>query len=587
MNIFRQYQGRVHALLEDMAAAGELPSGLDIKRAGVEPPKEAAHGDMSTNAAMVLAKSAGKNPREIGQALAARLCKLQDVEAVDVAGPGFVNFRLKSESWIACLKDILVSGIAYGDCNLGQGEPVNVEYVSANPTGPMHLAHTRGAIVGDSLCNLLEKAGYKVCREYYINDAGNQIEVLTKSVFLRYREALGESIGEIPEGLYPGEYLKDVGAGLKAKYGDSLKGQAESQWFPVVRQFAVDAMMARIKDDLRWLGVNQHVFTSEKEIRDSGTVEKAFAELERHGLVYQGILPPPKSKNAKVDDWEPVELTLLKSAQFGDESDRPLKNSKGQWTYIAPDIAYHFNKFERGFKKLIDVVGADHSGWVPRITAGTKAVTNNQAELKVHLVGLVKLLRNGEPIKMSKRRGAILSIEDIRDEIPAGALRFTMLTRRNNEALDLDLAKAIEQSRDNPVFYVQYAHARCSSVLRHAKEMFPDVGLEGRDLAETDLSKLNSEDEIALIRLMASWPRIVEAAAEAQEPHRIAFYLHDLAAAFHALWNKGKDDATLRFLIESDQDLSRARLALIKGVAILIASGLAIIGVQPVEEMHA
>ncbi len=586
MNIFQVYKDKVIGILNDMTKEGALPEGLDVSRVTVEPPKDPAHGDMATNAAMVLAKPAGKNPRELAEKIVIGLKANNTVTEVAVAGPGFVNFKLVENVWTSTIPDILKVGIHFGDNEIGNGEQVNVEYVSANPTGPMHLAHTRGAIYGDTLCNLLEKSGYKVTREYYINDAGRQVDILAQSCYLRYREALGESIGEIPEGLYPGDYLKAVGEALKDKYGDTLKSKPEAEWFPVVRQFAVEQMMTRIKTDLASLNVRQTVFTSEKRLRDSGKVEEAFGRLQEQGLVYQGTLPPPKSKNAALDDWEPAELTLLKSSQFGDDSDRPLKNSQGNWTYIAPDIAYHYDKFKRGFRKMIDVVGADHAGWVPRITAGTKAVTGGQADVRVHLVALVKLLKNGEAVKMSKRRGEVLTIDDVKEELPPDSLRFTMLTRSNAQPLDLDLAKAKEQSKDNPVFYVQYASARCYSVFRNAKEMFPDIDLSPETLAKADIGKINSPEEIHMIRLMASWPRIVETATDAQEPHRIAFYLHDLASEFHAFWNKGREDATLRFLIESDRDLSMARLALVKAVATVIASGLAVMGVKPVEEMH-
>lgn len=584
MNIFQIYKEKIEAIFADLAKEGLLPAGLDLSRLTVEPPREAAHGDMATNAAMILSKQAGKNPRELAELLSRAIKGLDGVVDSDVAGPGFVNFKLDQKKWLAALPDILKTGIAYGDSKVGNGKTINVEYVSANPTGPLTVGHARGAVVGDALANLLKKAGFDVVREYYINDAGNQVETLARSTHLRYMEALGEKIDEIPPGYYPGEYLKDVGQALAARDGNKWVGKPESDWLEVCKSMALEMMMAEIKKDLSDMGIHHDVFSSEQKIIDAGAVDKAFKVLQDQGLIYTGVLEPPKGK--KPDDWEERPQVLFKATEFGDDTDRPLKKSNGSWTYFANDIAYHWDKFNRGSKTLIDIWGADHGGYVKRLQAAVKAVTKSAADVDVKLCQIVHTFDNGQPVRMSKRAGTFVTLRDMLDKVGKDILRFIMLTRRNDQTLEFDFAKVMEQSKDNPVFYVQYAHARCCSVMRNAKEMFPNIDSSNSVLASADIQRLNSEDELKLVRLMASWPRFVESAAEAHEAHRVAFYLHDLASEFHAFWNKGRDDASLRFLIENDKELSLARLALVRAVALVIASGLAVMGVQPLEELH-
>ena len=567
-----------------MVAAGDLPAGLDLARVTVEPPREASHGDLSTNAAMVLAKPAGKPPRAIAEVLMTRLADLPEVVTAEVAGPGFVNLRVQGDWLRTHLGDVLREGVRYGDSALGGNEPVNVEYVSANPTGPLHAAHARGAVVGDALAALLEKAGYRVTREYYINDAGAQVDVLARSTHLRYREALGETIGEIPAGMYPGLYLKEVGEALAARDGAKWQGKADTEWLEPVKVFAIDRIMDGIRDDLAAMNIRMDRFASEKALVASGAVDTAFAALQGQGLIYEGVLDPPKGK--KPDDWEPRPQTLFRATQFGDDVDRPLKKSDGSWTYFANDIAYHFDKYQRGSVTLIDVWGADHGGYIKRMQAAVKAITGGAGTLDVKICQLVHLLDNGQPVKMSKRAGTFVTLRDVLDAVGRDVVRFIMLTRRNDQSLEFDYAKVTEQSKDNPVFYVQYAHARCRSVLRAAAESHPDWDLSGPALAQVALDGLGDPDEMALIRHMLAWPRLIEAAAEAHEPHRVAFYLYDLASLFHALWNRGKEDTTLRFLIEADPALTRARLALVTAVSLVVASGLAIMGVEPVEEMR-
>ncbi len=585
MSIFSEFHRTVTALLDAMVADGAVPSGLDFSKVTVEPPRDPSHGDMATNAALVLAKPAGQPPRLLGEALAERLRTLADVTEVTVAGPGFVNWRVAPTRWEACLRDILRAGTAYGTSTLGASQPVNVEYVSANPTGPLHAAHARGAVVGDALAGLLHKAGYQVTREYYINDAGSQIETLARSAYLRYREALGEAIGAIPSGLYPGDYLKAVGQALAERDGRRWLDASEDEWLPVVSDFAVDEIMVGIRGDLDALGISMDVFSSERALVASRAVDQALASLEASGHIYVGTLEPPKGKTP--DDWEPRPQTLFRSTTFGDDVDRPLKKSDGSNTYFANDIAYHWDKYQRGGSLLIDVLGADHGGYVKRMQAAVRAMTGGTGALEVKLCQLVNLLQDGKPVKMSKRAGTFITLRDVIDEVGRDVVRFIMLTRRTDQTLDFDFTKVTEQSKDNPVFYVQYAHARCHSVLRNAAETLPHLSAAAVDLADAPLRRLDDEDERALIRVMAGWPRQVEAAAEALEPHRIVFYLYDLAAAFHALWNKGKDDARLRFLLDDDPGLSAARLALVRGVATVLASGLEVIGVVPVEEMRA
>ncbi len=584
MNLFKYFKDIVVGELEQMAGVGELPSGLDTTRVAVEPPRERGHGDLSTNAAMVLAKAAGRKPRDLAEALAARLGKLEDVTEVEVAGPGFINLRLVPGVWYARLAEILKEGTAYGASDMGAGEAVNVEYVSANPTGPLTVGHARGAVVGDALAGLLAKVGYKVTKEYYINDAGGQVDTLARSAYLRYREALGEDIGEIPEGLYPGDYLKDTGKALAARDGDKWLDRPEEEWLPEVRQFAIDSMMDLVRADLDFLGVHQDVFSSERKLVEAGGVEEVLKTLEARGLTYTGVLEPPKGKTP--EDWEPRPQLLFKATQFGDDVDRALKKSDGSWTYFAGDMAYHLDKFRRGFATMINVWGADHGGYVKRMTSGVKALTEGKGDLDVKLCQLVNLKRGGELVKMSKRSGTFVTLREVIEEVGKDVVRFIMLTRKNDATLDFDLVEVMEQSRDNPVFYVQYCHARCCSVLRHAAAEIPGVSLDPVSLAGADLNRLTDSGELDLIKLLAEWPRLLESAADAHEPHRVAFYLYDLAGAFHGLWTKGKDNAELRFLLPDDPAMTAARLALVQATAFVIASGLEIFGVTPVEEMR-
>jgi arginyl-tRNA synthetase len=585
MNPFHQFARDIHALLVRMRDDGRLPAGLDLSRVTVEPPRDAAHGDLSTNAAMVLARPAGMPPRALAALLVDGLGGHPDIAGTEIAGPGFVNLRLVPRLWQAELGRILTAGTFYGDSRAGAGRAVNVEYVSANPTGPLTAGHARGAVVGDALAALLEKAGYAVTREYYINDAGAQVDVLARSAHLRYREALGETIAAIPPGLYPGEYLKEVGQALAARDGDRWAAVAESAWLPAVRDFAVATILDWIRDDLAALGVAPQVFTSERALVSAGAVEAVFTQLQAAGHIYVGVLEPPKGKTP--EDWEPRPQTLFRATAFGDDLDRPLKKSDGSWTYFANDIAYHLDKVRRGCDDLIDIWGVDHGGYVKRMQAATAAVTGGRGRLDVKLCALVKMMQNGQPVKMSKRAGTFVTLRDVIDEVGRDVIRFIMLTRQNDKELEFDFAKVAEQSRDNPVFYVQYAHARCRSVLRHGATAFAEIDQTPSSLAGAAVERLDDPDEIALIRRLAEWPRQVEAAAEAHEPHRIAFYLQDLASGFHGLWNRGREDAALRFLHEDDPVLTRARLALIAAVATVIASGLRVMGVEPLEELRA
>jgi arginyl-tRNA synthetase len=593
-NIFAAVLDKVRAANSALIADGVLPAGTDQSRVVVEPPREAAHGDMATNAAMVLAKDAGRKPRELAEAIAAKLRADALVAKVEVAGPGFINLTLKPEVWIDALRAVLVAGADYGRSGAGQGVPVNLEYVSANPTGPMHVGHGRGAVFGDALANLLAFTGFKVTREYYKNDAGAQVDVLARSAFLRYREALGEDIGAIPEGFYPGDYLKPVGAELVADYGATLKDKPEAEWLPIVRARAIDMMMADIRNDLMSLNVVQDEFFSERSLIEGprDAVGETIAALRRAGYVYEGRLPPPKG--APVEDWEDREQTLFRATDFGDDVDRPLMKSDGSYTYFASDIAYHKTKVDRGFTTLIDVWGADHGGYIKRMQAAVKAVgaisNAAAAELDVKIVQLVKLLRGGEPVKMSKRAGEFVTLREVVDEVGKDPVRFMMLYRKNDAVLDFDLAKVIEQSRDNPVFYVQYGHARGRSILRNAREVVPDLPTEGRAwasaLINAPLDRLVDIGELALMRRLALYPRLVEAAAIAHEPHRIAFYLYELASDFHAQWNRGTDASYLRFIIPNDPLMTLARLALVQGVVTVLASGLGMLGVEAPEEMR-
>jgi arginyl-tRNA synthetase len=604
-DIFGDFRRLVLSALNQLVAAGALPSGLEFARVAVEPPRDPSHGDLSTNAAMVLAGQVKQNPLQLAEKIATALkgCEVATADyrgcgfTTEVARPGFINVRLAPEIWHAQLRAILQIGPAYGDSEIGGGRPVNVEFVSANPTGPMHVGHGRGAVVGDALAALLQKAGFAVKREYYINDAGAQVDALARSVYFRYCEHVAaqpessllhssatlQCASDEPEGFYPGEYLKETGRRLYARDGERWLNKPETVWLRPLREFAVDEMMALIRDDLTALGIAFDCFSSEKALTEAGAIEQALAVLEQHGLVYTGVLEPPKGKLP--DDWEPRPQLLFRATQFGDEVDRPLKKSDGSWTYFAADIAYHLDKYRRGGDTMIDVWGADHGGYVKRVNAAVQALTNGAATLDVKLCQLVSLFDNGQPVRMSKRAGTFVTLREVVDEVGKDVFRFIMLTRRNDQALDFDFAKVTEQSKDNPVFYVQYAHARACSVMRHAAEELAGEDLSDVALAEANLALLSDPAELALIRLLAGWPRMVENAAEAHEPHRPAFYLHEVAAQFHLLWTKGRDEAQLRFIISGDPGLTRARLALVRGVATVVASGLAVFGVTPAEEM--
>ena len=588
MNLFSDIRAVLLQTLETLSSGGTLPEGLDLANVTVEPPRDPSHGDIATNAAMVLAKQAGMKPRDIADAIAADITSDASIASAEVAGPGFINLRLSEDLMRAQVKGVLEAGARFGDADAGNGRKVNVEYVSANPTGPMHVGHCRGAIFGDALANLLTKAGYDVAREYYINDAGGQIEVLARSAFLRYREALGEDIGEIPEGLYPGDYLVPVGQALADEHGKVLADMDEAEWLPVVKNASIDAMMAMIKDDLAALDIHHEVFFSERDLGRSDEPGSKLAEaidlLNSKGLLYTGVLEPPKGK--KPDDWEARPQLLFKATEFGDDVDRALKKSDGTHTYFAADIAYHLDKYRRGFNEMIDVWGADHGGYIKRMQAAVKALSDGEGALDVKICQMVKLFRAGEPVKMSKRSGEFVTLRDVVDEVGRDVVRFMMLTRKNDAPLDFDFAAVMEQSKDNPVFYVQYAHARICSVLRLAADDFPNADLSDAALAGIDLSTLDDEAEMALIKQMAAFPRLVEQAAQSHEPHRVAFYLQDLAAGFHALWNKGKEDTRLRFIHTDQPDVTMARLALIRAVALTLAAGLGILGVTPVKEMR-
>ena len=584
MNVFKVFRKEIEKIAERMSARGELPPNLPLDRISVEPPRDPAHGDISSNAAMVLARPAQRRPRDLAEDIAAMLRENRDVEAVEVAGPGFINLRIGPGFWQARIADILEAGRSYGDTDIGGGQTVNVEYVSANPTGPMHIGHARGAVIGDVLATLLAKAGYEVTREYYVNDAGAQIEALARSALLRYREALGENIGEVPSGLYPGEYLVPVGKALADRDGDRWTAAPEDEALTAAGDFAVAAMMDAIREDLAALGIEHDVFRFERDLHRDGSISEVVQELRRRDLVYVGRLDPPKGR--KPDDWEEREQLLFRSTRFGDDIDRPLRKSGGDWTYFAADTAYHLDKFRRGFNHMVDVWGADHKGYIGRMQAAVAAVTGGEAALDVRICNLVNLYEKGRPVKMSKRSGTFVTLREVVDEVGRDVVRFMMLTRGSDASLDFDLKRALDQSRDNPVFYVQYAHARACSVLRNVREVFPRLSVEDRALAAADMSAVDDEAELSLIRSLAGWPRLVEAAASAREPHRIAYYLHHVAAAFHGLWNKGNEAERLRFIVPADAELTCARLALVRATALVIAAGLQIMGVEPVEEMR-
>ncbi|KUJ80823.1 arginine--tRNA ligase [Ruegeria marisrubri] len=581
MNLFSEIRALVLGALQQMQSEGALPEGLSFDNVAVEPPRDPAHGDMATNAAMVLAKPAKMKPRDIADTLAAKLAADDRIASAEVAGPGFLNMRLEPSVWQGVLSSVLSEGTDYGRSTMGQGQRINVEFVSANPTGPLHVGHTRGAVFGDALASLLAYAGYDVTREYYINDGGAQVDVLARSAYERYREANGLS-PEIAEGLYPGDYLIPIGEALKEKYGDSLLDKPESEWLEDVRNFATDRMMDLIREDLAQLNVRMDVFFSEKSLYGTGKIEAALEALNEKGLIYEGVLEPPKGKTP--EDWEPREQTLFRSTAHGDDVDRPVKKSDGSWTYFAPDIAYHYDKVTRGFDALIDVFGADHGGYVKRMKAAVSALSDGKVPLDIKLTQLVKLWKNGEPFKMSKRAGNFVTLRDVVDQVGPDVTRFVMLTRKNDATLDFDFDKVLEQSRENPVFYVQYAHARVMSVLRRAAEA--GIAADEATLAAADLGKINHEAELAVARKLAEWPRLVEIAARTHEPHRVAFYLYELAGDFHALWNKGNDDPSLRFLQDGDPATSQAKMALARAVAVVISAGLGILGVTPAQEMR-
>jgi len=581
MNLFAEIRSLVINSLQQMQMQGDLPDGLSFDAVTVEPPRDAAHGDMATNAAMVLAKPSKCKPRDIAQKLAARLSADPRLASVEVAGPGFLNLRLSPNLWADVLRAILTDQDGYGRATIGAGLKVNVEYVSANPTGPLHVGHTRGAVFGDALASMLDFAGFEVTREYYINDGGAQVDVLARSVYLRYLEAHGQEVA-FEDGTYPGDYLIDVGQALKEKIGDSYLGKGEQVWLADVRDFSTRAMMDLIQQDLLALGVKMDVFYSEKSLYGTGRIEAAIEDLKSKGLIYQGVLEPPKGK--KPEDWEPREQTLFRSTDHGDDVDRPVQKSDGSWTYFAPDIAYHYDKVQRGFDQLIDVFGADHGGYVKRMKAAVSALSNDQTSLDIKLTQLVKLFKNGEPFKMSKRAGTFVTLRDLVDQVGADATRFVMLTRKNDAPLDFDFDKVMEQTKENPVFYVQYAHARICSVLRKAQ--LAEVPVDDADLRAADLAGLTDDAELTLAAKLAEFPRLIEIAARSNEPHRIAFYLYDLASEFHALWNKGNEQPGLRFLQEKNLAASQAKIALIRATAVVISNGLGILGVQPAQAMR-
>ncbi|MDP4063468.1 Arginine--tRNA ligase [Rhodobacteraceae bacterium IMCC1933] len=581
MNLFAEIRSLVNDSLQQMQAQGDLPDGLSFDAVTVEPPRDAAHGDMATNAAMVLAKPSRCKPRDIAQRLATLLSADPRLASVEVAGPGFLNLRLASTLWADVLRAILADPSGYGRATVGAGIKVHVEYVSANPTGPLHVGHTRGAVFGDALASMLDFAGYDVTREYYINDGGAQVDVLARSVYLRYLEAHGQEVA-FEDGTYPGDYLIAVGQALKEKVGDSYLGKGEQFWLEDVREFSTLAMMELIREDLLALGVKMDVFYSEKSLYGTGLIEAAIEDLKSKGLIYQGVLEPPKGK--KPEDWEPREQTLFRSTDHGDDVDRPVQKSDGSWTYFAPDIAYHYDKVQRGFDQLIDVFGADHGGYVKRMKAAVSALSNDKTSLDIKLTQLVKLFKNGAPFKMSKRAGTFVTLRDLVDQVGADATRFVMLTRKNDAPLDFDFDKVMEQTKENPVFYVQYAHARICSVMRKAQ--LAGVAVEDAVLQAADLAGLTDAAELTLAAKLAEFPRLIEIAARSNEPHRIAFYLYDLASEFHALWNKGNEHPELRFLQEGNLATSQAKIALIRATAVVISNGLGILGVQPAQEMR-
>ena len=581
MNLFAFYQNLLTDLLDQMVDQGLISADAPLSKASVDTPRDERHGDLALNAAMVLAKPSGKNPRELAEQIAQAVRSWPFVERVELAGPGFINMRLGAEAWAEMMTSILQNPETFGRSKTGSGASVNVEYVSANPTGPLTIGHARNAVLGDVIANLLEATGHKVIREFYLNDAGNQVDVLARSAYLRYREAFGETIS-IPEGCYPGAYLKQVGEALKQRDGAQWLNADEQAWLPVVRRFAVDEMVEGMREDLRRFGIEQQI-SSERALVDAGAVQTALTTLTEKGVLYRGVLEPPKGK--KPDDWEPREQLLFRSTDFGDDVDRPLQKSDGSYTYFANDIAYHLDKFRRGGNAMVHILGEDHKGYIKRLTAAVAAITDGKCNYQAVVYAIVRIFKNGQEVRMSKRAGNFVTLSDVMDDIGADVLRFMMLTRRSEAVLDLDLEQVAEQSNDNPVFYVQYANARISSVLRKSSELLPQMSIADSDLSSSDVSLLTSEAELAVLRVLAQFPRMVEQAALAREPHRVVFYLTDLAAAFHGLWAAGNQDATLRFILENNQPLTPARMALIRAVSVTISAGLQLMGVEPRTEM--
>ncbi len=582
MNLFAHFQQLLLNELNQLQTSGDLSSDISLSRVAVEPPRDASHGDVATNAAMVLAKPAGLKPRDLAEKLAEKIRLWPEVAEVDVAGPGFINMKLNKDFWTAQVGKILDQGRGYGDSTIGEQTKINVEYVSANPTGPLHIAHARGAVIGDALANLLAKAGYDVTKEYYINDAGSQIDTLARSSYLRYREAFGEEIS-IPEGFYPGDYLVEVGENLKARDGDKWLKADEAEWLPVVRDFASDAMVVKIKEDLAKLDIVQ-TFSSEKALVKSGAVERAFQMMDEKGVMYRGTLEPPKGKAP--EDWEPREQWLFKATDFGDDVDRPVQKSDGSWTYFANDVAYHFDKHERGFVEMVDIFGVDHGGYVKRMKAAVQAMTDKEGSLDILLCNLVKLTRGGEQVKMSKRSGNFITLSEVVEEVGKDIVRFLMLTRKPDAPLDFDLDLVIQSSPDNPVWYLHYANARIEALFKMTRDLLPDLEINDTELLGANLDLLGESEELSLIKQLTAWPRVVESSAKAREPHRIAFYLNDVSAAFQRWYSTGNKNATLRVVVQGDEDLTKARLALAKATAHVIASGLAIMGVEPLKEMR-
>ena len=576
MNIFSCFEAEFQTIISNLVATNQLAASLDTSRVVFELPRDESHGDIATNAAMILAKQVGKSPRELATLFAGGLGRIDGVTAVEIAGPGFLNLRIERRLWTREIADILAADLRYGKSQIGAGKPVNVEFVSANPTGPLHAAHARGAVIGDSLAGLMEFCGWNVTREYYINDAGGQVDVLARSTYLRYCEALGRDIGEIPAGLYPGLYLKDVGEALAARDGSVYLDKVEDVWIAPVRSFAIDAIMNGIKTDLLALGIRMDQFSSERALVTSGAVQRAIDKLQQDGHLYHGVLQPPKGKEP--EDWEPREQLLFKASAFGDDTDRPLQKSDGTWTYFAADVAYHLDKLDRTKGPLINIFGADHGGYVKRMTAAVAALSGQQNMLDIKLCQLVNLLDNGQPVKMSKRAGTFVTVEDVIAAVGADVIRFIMLTRRNDQTLDFDFAKVTEQSRDNPVFYVQYAHARACSVIRQFEK---DQAIP----TNADLDLISDPAELAVVKMLVGWPKLVESAAMAHEPHRIAFYLVDLASRFHSLWNAGRENPSLRFIVEDDAAITAARIQLVKATSFVIRTGLNVLSIKALEEM--